>query len=53
MSVCMYVGTHDGAEPSSTSVAVGNLLRLSAMTGEEGLARKAEKLIAQALEVCR
>ena len=37
---------YDGAEPSPNSIAALNLLRLSRMTGDESLAKRAEKTIA-------
>ena len=46
---------YDGAEPSATSVAVANLLRLSALTAQDGsddeaFGCRAERLVAAALQ---
>lgn len=45
--------TYDGAEPSATSVAVGNLLRLGALTagGPEAKGSEAEEEVEDGLEV--
>jgi len=38
--------THDGAEPSASSVSASNLLRLAALTGERSYLRRSEELFA-------
>ena len=42
---------YDGAEPSATSVAVGNLLALARLTGRADLQRRAEAVLASQREV--
>lgn len=44
-------GTYDGAEPSVTSVAVHNLLRLAALTDDDKMYKQAERILASVLQV--